>query len=174
MVVQVVGVPDERLGEELCAWVRCAADARPSVGDLVEFCRARVKKKKNLSPFLSPFLAIAVAKKRFPFRVGWLVHSNEFGVKIEIIRTTFSICKDFFFNHGIAVTRWQSNNKISMSMVINFVMKKIRNEKDSIHFLISSFVYLLPVDQLDPLLLDKIKTDAVFFCVPDNQLFMKR
>jgi len=42
----VVGVPDERLGEELCAWVRCAADARPSVGDLVEFCRARVARFK--------------------------------------------------------------------------------------------------------------------------------
>jgi fatty-acyl-CoA synthase len=41
--VQVVGVPDERYGEELCAWIRLREGARPMTADsLREFCAGRL------------------------------------------------------------------------------------------------------------------------------------
>ncbi len=40
--VQVVGVPDERFGEELCAWVRCREGAGCEPEDLREHCRGRI------------------------------------------------------------------------------------------------------------------------------------
>jgi fatty-acyl-CoA synthase len=45
--VQVVGVPDERYGEELCAWVRMRAGAEPLDAAAVrEFCRGRLSHYK--------------------------------------------------------------------------------------------------------------------------------
>jgi fatty-acyl-CoA synthase len=38
---QVVGVPDDKYGEELCAWIRCAGDP-VSEDDIREFCRGRL------------------------------------------------------------------------------------------------------------------------------------
>jgi fatty-acyl-CoA synthase len=40
--VQVIGVPDERYGEELMAWVVLRAGAAPSEEDLREFCRGKI------------------------------------------------------------------------------------------------------------------------------------
>jgi fatty-acyl-CoA synthase len=40
--VQVVGVPDERYGEELCAWVIVRAGAAVSEDEVREFCRGRL------------------------------------------------------------------------------------------------------------------------------------
>jgi fatty-acyl-CoA synthase len=40
--VQVVGVPDERYGEELCAWVQLRAGSNLDEDDVREFCRARL------------------------------------------------------------------------------------------------------------------------------------
>jgi fatty-acyl-CoA synthase len=40
--VQVVGVPDERYGEQLCAWVRLVPGGKATESDLAEFCRARL------------------------------------------------------------------------------------------------------------------------------------
>jgi len=40
--VQVFGVPDERFGEELCAWVKLRADADLSAEDLRAFCRDQI------------------------------------------------------------------------------------------------------------------------------------
>jgi fatty-acyl-CoA synthase len=45
--VQVVGVPDERYGEELCAWVKMRAGAEPVDAEAVrEFCRGRLSHYK--------------------------------------------------------------------------------------------------------------------------------
>lgn len=38
----VVGVPDTRTGEEVCAWVRCKPDWQPSPKELTEFCKERL------------------------------------------------------------------------------------------------------------------------------------
>jgi fatty-acyl-CoA synthase len=38
--VQVVGVPDEKYGEELCAWVRLREGSSATGDELREFCRA--------------------------------------------------------------------------------------------------------------------------------------
>jgi fatty-acyl-CoA synthase len=41
--VQIVGVPDERYGEELCAWIRLREGAEPiTAGTLREFCSGRI------------------------------------------------------------------------------------------------------------------------------------
>src|SRR4029079_19163698 len=41
--VQVIGVPDEKYGEELCAWVRLREGAEPLDADAVkEFCSGRL------------------------------------------------------------------------------------------------------------------------------------
>jgi fatty-acyl-CoA synthase len=40
--VQVIGVPDERYGEELCAWVVPREGASPSEDEVREFCRGRL------------------------------------------------------------------------------------------------------------------------------------
>ncbi|GAB2730113.1 AMP-binding protein [Melaminivora jejuensis] len=40
--VQVVGVPDARLGEELCAWIIAKPGAAPSEADIREFCKGQI------------------------------------------------------------------------------------------------------------------------------------
>jgi fatty-acyl-CoA synthase len=40
--VQVVGVPDERFGEELMAWVVCRGGAELDREAVAEFCRGRI------------------------------------------------------------------------------------------------------------------------------------
>ena len=40
--VAVVGIPDERMGEELCAWVRLKPGAEVSADDIREFCRGQI------------------------------------------------------------------------------------------------------------------------------------
>jgi fatty-acyl-CoA synthase len=40
--VQVVGLPDEQLGEEVCAWVRPKPGAAVTAEDIREFCRSRI------------------------------------------------------------------------------------------------------------------------------------
>lgn len=40
--VAVVGIPDERMGEELCAWVRLKPVADASADDIREFCRGQI------------------------------------------------------------------------------------------------------------------------------------
>jgi fatty-acyl-CoA synthase len=44
--VQVIGVPDVRLGEELCAWVRLREGHQLSLEDLREFCSGRIANYK--------------------------------------------------------------------------------------------------------------------------------
>jgi fatty-acyl-CoA synthase len=44
--VQVIGVPDARYGEELCAWVRAAPDAALTEADVRDFCRGRLAHQK--------------------------------------------------------------------------------------------------------------------------------
>ncbi len=40
--VQVVGVPDERFGEELCAWIRLREGTSPDEDAIREFCRGQI------------------------------------------------------------------------------------------------------------------------------------
>jgi len=40
--VQVVGVPDRKMGEELCAWIRLAADEACTEDEIRDFCRNRI------------------------------------------------------------------------------------------------------------------------------------
>jgi fatty-acyl-CoA synthase len=40
--VTVVGVPDERFGEELCAWIRLRAGEEASAEEIAGFCRGQI------------------------------------------------------------------------------------------------------------------------------------
>ncbi|WP_287458721.1 AMP-binding protein [Sphingomonas sp.] len=40
--VAVIGVPDERMGEELCAWIRLRADSAGDEEEIRAFCRGRI------------------------------------------------------------------------------------------------------------------------------------
>ena len=44
--VQVFGVPDERLGEEICAWIVARAAADLAAEDVVSFCRGQIAHSK--------------------------------------------------------------------------------------------------------------------------------
>ncbi|MEO5744319.1 MAG: AMP-binding protein, partial [Terracoccus sp.] len=45
--VQVVGVPDEKYGEELCAWIRMREGRKPITPDsLLAFCEGRLARYK--------------------------------------------------------------------------------------------------------------------------------
>ena len=44
--VQVFGVPDERYGEEVCAWVKLRSDASLTEDDVRQFCRGRIAHQK--------------------------------------------------------------------------------------------------------------------------------
>ena len=44
--VQVIGVPDERYGEEICAWIVLREDAELEEEELKEFCRGRIARFK--------------------------------------------------------------------------------------------------------------------------------
>jgi fatty-acyl-CoA synthase len=40
--VQVIGVPDEKYGEELCAWVRVRSDGELTVEEIRAYCKGRI------------------------------------------------------------------------------------------------------------------------------------
>ena len=44
--VQVFGVPDDKYGEELCAWIRLSEGETADAGEIVEFCRDRISHNK--------------------------------------------------------------------------------------------------------------------------------
>lgn len=44
--VQVVGVPDEKYGEELCAWIQLKSGASLREGDVREYCEGRITRHK--------------------------------------------------------------------------------------------------------------------------------
>lgn len=44
--VQVFGVPDEKYGEELCAWIRLSEGETAEAGEIAEFCRGRISHNK--------------------------------------------------------------------------------------------------------------------------------
>lgn len=47
---QVVGVPDQRKGEEICAWVQLAnPNAKVTEEELRQFCKERVIRKKKIN-----------------------------------------------------------------------------------------------------------------------------
>jgi fatty-acyl-CoA synthase len=74
--VQVVGVPDERFGEELCAWVRLRDGATLAEGDVREYCRGR------LAHFKVPRYVLFVDE--FPMTVTGKV--QKFKIREESIR----------------------------------------------------------------------------------------
>jgi fatty-acyl-CoA synthase len=40
--VQVVGIPDTKLGEELCAWIIAQDGASPTEAEIIDYCRGRI------------------------------------------------------------------------------------------------------------------------------------
>jgi len=44
--VSVIGVPDSKFGEELCAWIKLTADANVTEEDIRQFCRSKLARYK--------------------------------------------------------------------------------------------------------------------------------
>ena len=44
--VQVIGVPDSKYGEEVCAWIRLRTDQAATIDDIREFCRGQIASYK--------------------------------------------------------------------------------------------------------------------------------
>jgi fatty-acyl-CoA synthase len=44
--VHVIGVPDDKYGEEVCAWIRLKADCQVDASTVIEFCRGRIASYK--------------------------------------------------------------------------------------------------------------------------------
>ena len=40
--VQVVGIPDLKLGEELCAWIISQGDEAPTEAEIIDYCRGQI------------------------------------------------------------------------------------------------------------------------------------
>jgi fatty-acyl-CoA synthase len=40
--VQVVGIPDARLGEELCAWIIAQDGEQPTEAEIIDYCKGRI------------------------------------------------------------------------------------------------------------------------------------
>ena len=53
-MTQVVGVPDQRMGEEICAWVRCKSGVQLTADELRQFCRQNVKNFCQNEPMPRP------------------------------------------------------------------------------------------------------------------------
>ena len=64
--VQVIGVPDERYGEEIMAWIRLREGAGTTEDDVIEFCRGRIAhfKVPRYVRFVSEFPMTVTGKVR--------------------------------------------------------------------------------------------------------------
>ena len=49
--MQVIGVPDDRMGEEVCAWIRLEENETATVEEIKEFCKDKVSTSQH-SPLL--------------------------------------------------------------------------------------------------------------------------
>ena len=52
--VQIVGVPDERLGEQLCAWIQLRAGEEATAEEIRDFCQGQIAHYKI--PFYVEFV----------------------------------------------------------------------------------------------------------------------
>jgi fatty-acyl-CoA synthase len=83
--VQVIGVPDERYGEEVMAWIRLRDGARTSPADLEAFCRGRIATYKipRYWKFVDEF-PMTVTGKVQKFRMRELAIAD-FGLQSDVV-----------------------------------------------------------------------------------------
>ncbi|XP_071949631.1 medium-chain acyl-CoA ligase ACSF2, mitochondrial-like isoform X2 [Antedon mediterranea] len=69
--VQVIGIPDKRLGEEVCAWVKLKAGETATEDDIKQFCKGNISHFKipNIIQFVSSFpLTVTGKVKKYVMR----------------------------------------------------------------------------------------------------------
>ncbi len=49
--VQVIGVPDDRMGEEICAWIRLHREVTATEEEIKDFCKGKVSSRLALLLF---------------------------------------------------------------------------------------------------------------------------
>jgi fatty-acyl-CoA synthase len=79
--VQVIGVPDERYGEELCAWVQLRADSELTVEEIRAYCSGKIAHYKipRYIRFTSEFpMTITGKVQKFKMREASI---NELGLE---------------------------------------------------------------------------------------------
>jgi fatty-acyl-CoA synthase len=77
--VQVVGVPDERFGEEICAWVKLRAGASACEADIVDYCKGRIAHYKvpRYVRFVDAFPMTVTGKiQKFEIRAAMVAELN--------------------------------------------------------------------------------------------------
>jgi fatty-acyl-CoA synthase len=81
--VQVIGVPDKKYGEVVCAWIRLRPGAAPTENEIREFCRGQIATFKipRYIRFVDVF-PMTVTGKIQKFRMQELMRS-ELGLRIE-------------------------------------------------------------------------------------------
>lgn len=45
LLIQVIGVPDARMGEEVCAWVKLHKGEKATAKEIKEFCKGKVHER---------------------------------------------------------------------------------------------------------------------------------
>jgi len=81
--VQVIGVPDPRYGEELCAWVRLRDGERVTADEIRAFCEGRIAHYKvpRYVKFVDAFPMTVTGKiRKFPMRQQMI---DELGLTLE-------------------------------------------------------------------------------------------
>jgi fatty-acyl-CoA synthase len=81
--VQVVGVPDPKFGEELCAWIRLAAGQSCDAEEITGFCRGRIAHYKipRYVKFVDAFPMTVTGKiQKFQIREAMI---EELGLRVE-------------------------------------------------------------------------------------------
>jgi fatty-acyl-CoA synthase len=77
--VQVVGVPDEKFGEEICAWVKLRAGESACEADIVDFCKGRIAHYKipRYVRFVDAFPMTVTGKiQKFEIRAAMIAELN--------------------------------------------------------------------------------------------------
>jgi fatty-acyl-CoA synthase len=80
LAVQVCGVPDDKFGEEVCAWIQLKADACASEEEIREFCRSQIAHYKipRYIRFVTEFpMTITGKVQKFAIRAHMM---NELGL----------------------------------------------------------------------------------------------
>ncbi len=97
---QVIGVPDDRLGEEICAWIKLKDNIECTEHEIKDFCKGKVNrlcfrlKKCQLCAGLMPFVSLSVRQSVRPSVRHFFFHLNEaIRISITLDHYNFTSCK---------------------------------------------------------------------------------